>query len=184
MPETLHEIASRVKELREISNVSTETIAQKLKMPQSSYEEFENGRADIPTSKLCEIAQILEVSLAAILTGETPRMNVFTVTRNNKGIPIKRREEYAYHALAQNFVGKKAEPFIVTVSPKPDDDQVPLHSHAGQELCFILQGKLQITIHGNNIVLNEGDCIYFDSNHPHSMKALDNKPAKFIAVII
>ena len=56
MPETLHEIASRVKELREISNVSTETIAQKLQVPKSSYEDYENGRADIPASKLCESA--------------------------------------------------------------------------------------------------------------------------------
>lgn len=184
MPETLHEIASRVKELREISNVSVETFAQKLHMPKSNYEEFENGNADIPTSKLCEIAQILGVSLTAILTGDTPRMNVFTITRHNKGIPIERRKEYAYQALAQNFVGKKAEPFIVTVSPRSDDDHVPLHSHAGQELDFILQGKLEITIRGNNLVLNEGDCIYFDSSHPHGMKALDNKPVKFIAVII
>ena len=34
------------------------------------------------------------------------------------------------------------------------------------------------------IVLNEGDCIFFDSTHRHAMVALNDKPAKFLAVII
>ena len=35
-----------------------------------------------------------------------------------------------------------------------------------------------------SMILEEGDSIYFDSNYLHGMKALDNKPARFLAVIM
>ena len=37
---------------------------------------------------------------------------------------------------------------------------------------------------GKDIILNEGDSLYFDSNKPHGMQALDGKPVKFLAVIM
>ena len=42
----------------------------------------------------------------------------------------------------------------------------------------------KIYIHNNEIVLNEGDSIIFDSNHRHAMIALNDKKAKFLAVIM
>ena len=37
---------------------------------------------------------------------------------------------------------------------------------------------MKIIIDGHEIILNEGDSIYFDSGYNHAMKALNNKPAK------
>ena len=73
--------------------------------------------------------------------------------------------------------------FIVTVDPK--EDAVPsLNTHPGQEFNYVLEGSLKIYIHNNEIVLNEGDSIIFDSNHRHAMIALNDKKAKFLAVIM
>jgi quercetin dioxygenase-like cupin family protein len=41
-----------------------------------------------------------------------------------------------------------------------------------------------LNINGKNLILNEGDSIYFDSSLPHGMKALNEKPVKFLAVIL
>jgi quercetin dioxygenase-like cupin family protein len=43
---------------------------------------------------------------------------------------------------------------------------------------------MAIFLEGHEIVLNEGDSIYFDSSHKHAMKALDNKPVKFLAITV
>jgi quercetin dioxygenase-like cupin family protein len=59
-----------------------------------------------------------------------------------------------------------------------------LNTHSGQEFNLVLEGALQLRIAGNDIVLNEGDSIYFDATKPHGMKALNGNNARFLAVII
>ena len=96
---------------------------------------------------------------------------------------VERREAYKYQNLAANFIHKKAEPFLVTVEPKPSEGNVSKNSHPGQEFNYILEGRMKYYIHENEIVLEEGDSIFFDSNYPHAMESLDGKPARFLAII-
>ena len=118
-----------------------------------------------------------------ILTGEETRMTYFDVTRADKGFAVDRRKEYKYENLCKKFVHKKAEMFIVTVDPK--EDAIPsLNSHAGQEFNYILEGTVKIFIKDNEIILNEGDSIFFDATCEHAMIALNDEKAKFLAVIM
>jgi quercetin dioxygenase-like cupin family protein len=87
-----------------------------------------------------------------------------------------------YQALACTFRGRKAEPFIVVVEPD-GKDKINFNSHHGQEFNYVLEGKLMIVIDRKELILEEGDSIYFDSTLPHGMKALDGKSAKFLAII-
>jgi quercetin dioxygenase-like cupin family protein len=41
-----------------------------------------------------------------------------------------------------------------------------------------------LEIDGKEIVLEEGDSIYFDATKPHGMKALNNEKARFLAIIL
>ncbi|NLI62491.1 MAG: helix-turn-helix transcriptional regulator [Methanosarcinaceae archaeon] len=176
------EIARRIKEMRELSDITQEEIAEKLDISLDRYIRIESGEDEISASNLIEIADILGVDLTLLLTGEEPRMNIFTVTRSGKGVVVERRKQYKYENLAEKFIHKRVEPFFVIADPK--DEEPTLHAHPGQEFNYILMGSLKLYIHGNEIILNEGDSIYFDSSYPHGMKALNGKPAKFLAIII
>ena len=177
------DIGNRIRELRELSDIAVKEIAEKLNIKEETYIQYENGEIDIPASFLYELAHIFKVDLGLLLTGEESRMSIFDVTRANKGISVDRSKEYTHENLCSNFIHKQAETFLVTVDPKKNP--VPsLNSHPGQEFNFVLEGSLKIYIHNNEIVLNEGDCIFFDSAHRHAMVALNDKPAKFLAVII
>lgn len=184
MQQEMKEISARVKELRELSDVSVKELADQLGVTEEYLASYEAGQEDISASKLYEIAQILHVDLALLLTGDSPKMNVFTVTRGGNGVAVDRRKQYKYQALAANFANKKTEPFLVTIPSKGDDAEVSLNSHPGQEFDYVLEGTLKIVIHGNVIILNAGDCIYYDSNNPHGMAAIGDTPAKIIALIM
>jgi quercetin dioxygenase-like cupin family protein len=43
---------------------------------------------------------------------------------------------------------------------------------------------LLVNLAGKEIILNPGDSLYFDSLQPHGMRALDGKPARFLAAIM
>mgnify|MGYP005850446519 CR=1 FL=1 len=184
MKEKIKEIAARVSELREISDISLEEMAEYLNLDVDDYQDYESGEKDIPASVLYEIAHKFKVDMGLLLTGEETRMHIFTVTRKDKGVEVERRKQYKYENLAEKFIHKKAETFLVTVEPKDDGKKPSKNSHPGQEFDYILEGTLKIYIHHNEIILNEGDSIFFDSSYEHAMEALNDKPAKFLAVIM
>lgn len=177
------DIGQRIKELRELSDIEIKEMAEKLDIDEETYIQYENGEIDIPASFLYEIANNFQVDLGLLLTGEESRMSIFDLTRKDKGISVNRRKEYKYENLCEKFIHKKAEMFIVTVDPK--EDTIPsLNAHPGQEFNYILEGSLKLYIHNNEIILNEGDSVFFDSTHRHAMVALNDKKAKFLAAIM
>jgi len=182
MKEKTKEIGARIKELRELSNITIEEMADHLGVPKETYEKYETGEEDIPASILFEVAHKLGVDMGLLLTGEEARMHIFTVTRKGKGVKVERRKQYKYESLAEKFIHKKAEPFIVTVEPR--EDKPEMNSHPGQEFNYILEGSIRFYIHDNEIILNEGDSIFFDSSYPHAMEALHGKRARFLAIIM
>lgn len=184
MQEKIIEIASRLSELRELSDIGLETMAEKLGISVDTYKQYDSGESDIPASMLLEISQILNVDLGLLLTGEEPRMHIFAVNRKGKGTEVERRADYNYQNLASNFVHKKAEPFIVSVDPRSDAHPPSMNSHPGQEFDYVISGKLKVWIHDNEIILEEGDSIYFDSSFVHAMEAVGDEPAKFLAMVL
>ena len=184
MSEQIRQIAQRIKELREISGISIDTLAKEFNITVEQYMEYESGNVDIPVSFLYQVASKFNVELSVILTGEDPTLQTYALVRKGKGVGVDRRKDYKYENLAFNFKHKKAEPFLVTVEPKPDDVPVSYNSHPGQEFNYVLEGSVKIYINGYELVLNEGDSLFFDSSYPHGMKALNNKKAKFLAVIV
>lgn len=184
MTDQIQLIAARIKELRGISGISAESFAAELKVETELLHSYESGQTDIPVGFLFRIAQRFDLELSALLRGDQPKLHVYSVVRKGKGLNVDRHKQYAYENLAWNFVHKKVEPFIVTVSPHQEGRTPEFNSHPGQEFNFVLEGSLKVIVDGHEIVLNEGDCIYFDSGYAHAMKALNDQEARFLAVII
>jgi mannose-6-phosphate isomerase-like protein (cupin superfamily) len=184
MNEQIKQIAERIKEIREISGISSETMADKLGVPKERYILYEGGDTDIPIGVIFSISELFNVELSVLLGGDNPRLHIYGIVRNGKGLKLERRKQYRYESLAFNFMHKKAEPFMVTIDPNPQDTLMEFNSHPGQEFHYIIKGSMLANIGGHEIVLYEGDSIYFDSGNKHAMKALNNEQVKFIAVVL
>ena len=182
MNEYNKDIGNRIRELRELSDITTKEIAEDLNIKEETYIQYENAEVDIPASFLYELAHIFKVDLGLLLTGEESRMSIFDITRAQKGVSVDRSKEYTHENLCSKFIHKKAETFYVTIDP---ENKTPsLNSHPGQEFNYVLEGTIKLYIHKHEIVLNEGDSIFFDSTYGHALVALNDKPAKILAVII
>ena len=184
MTEQIKQIAERIKGFREIAGISAETLAKELGVPLKIYDSYEIGNVDIPVGFLIKIAHKFDIELSALLSGENPRLHVYSVVRKNKGLNVERRKQYKYENLAYNFIHKKAEPFMVTVEPDTSNNETEYNSHAGQEFNYILEGTLKLIIDTHEIILNEGDCVYFDSGYKHALKAMNNKTVKLLAIVL
>jgi transcriptional regulator with XRE-family HTH domain len=184
MPGQLGQIAERIRELREIGGISLESLAKGIRVSSDTYRGYESGEVDIPIGVLYEVAGFFKIELTELLTGEAPRLHKYSLVRRDRGVEVERRSPYRYQSLAYNFIHKKAEPFLVTVEPSPADREVSLNTHPGQEFNFVLEGRLMLVIDGTELVLEEGDSIFFDSGAAHGMKALGGGRARFLAIIL
>ena len=184
MQEQIQMIAARIKELREITSLSAESLANELHIEPSLLLNYESGTIDIPVGFLYKVAHKFNMELSALLRGDQPKLYVYSVVRKGKGLNVDRRRQYKYENLACNFIQKKAEPFIVTVTPDAENLPLEFNSHPGQEFNYVLEGTLMIVVDGHEIILNEGDSLYFDSGYQHAMKALNAQPSRFLAIIV
>jgi len=58
----------------------------------------------------------------------------------------------------------------------------PEHQHDEKEIIVIFSGSAMMTIKGEKTILHEGDCMMFESNVPHSGRALED--VWFIAITV
>lgn len=184
MNDQIKQIAERLRGLRDVLELTSEDIARDCDISAEEYRLAETGDYDISVSMLQKIARAYNVALDALMFGEEPRMSSYFVTRSGKGISIERTKAYKYQSLASGFMNRAVDPFIVTVEPKDADQPIHYNSHNGQEFNLVIEGRMLISIEGKDIILNEGDSIYFNSKLPHGMKALDGKTVRFLAVIM
>ena len=178
----MKEIAERLRGLRDSVDLNTAEMAAQTGIEQATYETYETGNVDIPMSYICQVAKTFNVDTSIILSGTETHAESYFVTRKGLGISVERSKAYKYRDLAGGFKNAKATPFLVTV--EPNNEPIHLNSHPGQEFNLIEKGTLLLQVDGKDIILEEGDSIYFDATKPHGMKALNNEKARFLAIIL
>ena len=173
-------IPIRIKELREILEISALDMAKDIDISFETYNKYESGELDIPISVLYTVASRLGTDVTVLMTGEEARMDSAAVCRSGKGVQIERYPGYEFSSLAYNFKHRTMEPLLVTLdSARPPAAQV---SHSGQEFNYVVQGQVKITVAKTDHVLSPGDSIYFDARLPHAQSAV-NGTAQFLTII-
>lgn len=183
MDEQLKQIGERLRGLRDVLDIEPQEVADLCGITLEHYLQMESGEGELSVANLQKIAKEYGVELNVLLFGEEPHMSTYFLTRKGQGLSVERRKAYHYESLASGFRGRKADPFIVTVEPKPEDTPRESNSHPGQEFNMVLEGSLELTIGQKTLILEEGDSIYFDATQPHGMRALNGKNVKFFAII-
>lgn len=182
MSEEMKQIAARIRELREIFGLTEEEMAKEIGVGLNEYLEYEEKGENIPISALYHMSQKFGVDMTEILTGKAARLNTYEICRRGHGRTIDRYPGYMFESLSPMFAHKVMEPLLVTLFPS--DTQAAMVTHKGQEFNLVLEGTIIVTYDGVELELNEGDAIYFDPTHPHGQKAVGDKKARFLTVII
>ncbi len=184
--EQLMEIASRIKEMREIMGWSISEMAEKTEVSQEQYSIFESAEADIPFSFIHKCAVSFDVELTELLEGHSARLSSYTVTRKGKGQKTAKEDGIDIANLAPKFKDKLAEPYWVKYeySASQQNKPIQLTTHSGQEFDLILSGSLKVQIGEHTEVLREGDSIFYNSSTPHGMIAVDGEDCVFCAVVL
>jgi len=177
------EIGQRIKRLRIERGLSLVDVAGATGFTKGYLSKVENSKKAPPVSTLLRLAKALGVHISAIFSEEETKTTITLVKKGERTTMARNGTAfgYSYEPLAHQFPQRHMDPYILTLPVKPRKNAV--FQHKGEEILMVLDGAMRFTYGDKEILVEEGDCIYFDSNTPHYGLADGSKPAKCFMVI-
>ena len=182
----IQEMAGRIKELREIAGFSSAEMAEKTDTTEEEYIACENGQSDLHFAFLYRCALAFGVDVTDLIEGQSPKLRTYTLTRSGAGQKIEQAHEMIYYNMASSFQNRIADPLFVVnkYSDRAFHSDIELTTHFGQECDLIIKGSMKVQVGEHTEILNEGDCIYYDSSIPHGMVAAGGEDCLFYAIVL
>ena len=175
-------IPKRIRQLRLERSLTQKALAEAIGVTKGYISRMENADSAPPVGKLIAMAQAMGVGLNAFFEAEDPDIYI-SITRKKERPPVARDHmaESTYEHLALNFPERAFESYIIK-TPGPSE-RSQLNQHKGQELLFILKGKIEFSINGNDFILEEGDSVHFNASYPHNGACISDEGAEIIGIV-
>ena len=182
----LMEVAARIREMREIFDLTVAEMAEKTEVSVEEYKLYETGKLDFPFTFIHKCSLAFGIGITDLLEGTSAHLSSYTVTRKGQGQETAKEDGIRIQNLAPLFRKKIAEPYWVKYEFNEELQEKPIHltKHSGQEFDFVMKGQLKVQIGDNVEYLNEGDSIYYNSSTPHGMIAVGGQDCLFVAVVL
>ena len=182
----IQEMARRIRELREITGLSVEEMANRTNLSVEEYLEHEAGNRNLSIAFLYRCTLSFGVDMGDLLEGRSPKLQTYALTRKGEGQRIEEAHHMVGFNLAAGFRNRIALPLYMELAYRPgaEYEDIELVTHEGQECDIVIRGHMRIQIGEKTEVLHAGDCIYYDSSIPHGMIAVDGEDCAFYAVVL
>ncbi|MBQ6947371.1 MAG: helix-turn-helix transcriptional regulator, partial [Clostridia bacterium] len=109
----LFEVASRIREMREIVGFSEIEMAAKTEVTVDEYTKYEKGEMDFPFSFIHKCSLAFGIGITDLLEGKSALLSSYTITRKGEGQQTAKENGIEIHNLAPMFRNKIAEPHWV-----------------------------------------------------------------------
>jgi transcriptional regulator with XRE-family HTH domain len=177
------QIGAVISRMRKERSITLQTLAMRSGLTKGYLSKIENGYKSPPVSTLSRIAQALGATLSDFF--DHPKIpHSFAIVRRDERKPITRpgaSSVYQYAAIAHSYGRKIMEPFVITFPPHSRSKSMMIHQ--GEEMLYVLKGRMRF-VHGEKeYVCEEGDCLYFDSSIPHRGECLGNEETQVLMVM-
>ena len=109
----LREMANRIRELREVSGLTLEEVAQRTGLSVEEYIQCESGNRNLSIAFLYRCALIFRVDMADLVEGKSPKLRSYDLTRKGEGQRIEEAHHMVGYNLAADFRNRIALPLYM-----------------------------------------------------------------------
>jgi transcriptional regulator with XRE-family HTH domain/KaiC/GvpD/RAD55 family RecA-like ATPase len=180
------DLGLRLKEFRTRRGLSQTELAKLVGVTPSTISQVESNIIYPSLPALLKMAEVLAVELSSFFK-ESIDMSNRMIFHSGEAVDMKlpnlpRGNVYAKLLIPVDFK-PKAEPYLLEIPPKKT---LPSHFfiHKGEEIGYLLSGKLQLKMEKSVHNIRSGDIIYFTSEMPSQWKNPGPGPAKLLWIKI
>jgi transcriptional regulator with XRE-family HTH domain len=178
-------IGARIRDQRKARRITLENLAKKTGFTRGYLSKIENSRKVPPIGSLARIAQALDLEIGLFFqTNALDQVDErVSLVRANERKHVSRGGStfgYNYESVAHRKLHKHMEPFIFTYPANLSRDV--WFEHEGEEIVFVLSGRVEFEAGGDRFILEPGDTLYLESEVPHRARSLGGEAKAFVVI--
>ncbi|MBS4913094.1 MAG: helix-turn-helix domain-containing protein [Veillonella sp.] len=177
-----YNLGLRIQSIRQKQNLTLKEVADKANITSSMLSQLERGKANPSVETLRKVASALEVPLFAFFAQDNivPTSHVIRKNEHKKVtfLPAK-QVEYTILSPQKNTEIELALMEIYPISQSIDKAM----SHVGEEIAYVLEGTVDLTLGSETISLNTGDSVHIPASTVHKWVNNSNNIVKVIFAI-
>jgi len=181
-----YEIGAKLKKLRLAKKMTLQALANEIGFSPALISQIENNNVSPPIATLSKLAKFFEIKMSSLFTegNEEPRFEIIRKDNRKVVSRVISREGtnhgYSYESFSFKKQDKKMEPFLITLHENMRDANT--YNHEGESFLFVLEGNFDLLLDDRQIMLDEGDSVYFDTSMEHRFRSMDGSQVKVLEV--
>jgi transcriptional regulator with XRE-family HTH domain len=180
-----YRIGEKIRALRQKKELGLVQLGAHTGLSAGMLSKIERGQMVPTLPTLLRIALVFGVGLEHFFTDNRERPEIAVVRRSERlrlpDRPGAQPPAYLFESLDFPVTDRRMEAYYAKF-PTPSEPSEP-HQHAGAELIYVLKGRLAVNVGGDDVLLDEGDAMYFDSGVPHSYRREGRTACTAIVVV-
>lgn len=126
------------------------------------------------------ISGALGISVEMLFGHKDEEGDPVTIVRSHEGAG---KDPEAYLSLVAGLhPDQTMRAFVVRPANQSGRGRTTSH-HDGEEILYVLKGKIELQVGRNVELLGTGDCVHFNSSIPHKLTSVGSVPASALVVI-
>jgi transcriptional regulator with XRE-family HTH domain len=166
-------IGERVRALRLKKKMGLVELGKHTGLSPAMLSKIERGRLFPTLPTLLRVALVFSVGLEWFFRADSERSHVAIVRRAERrrfpNVPGAKEPAYWFESLDFAATERRFNAYLAEFEATADD-AVATHSHDGDELLYVLAGKLALHVRNEEHVLEAGDSAYFDATIAHGYR--------------
>jgi transcriptional regulator with XRE-family HTH domain len=181
-----YNIVTKLKKLRLAKKLTLQSLAREIGFSPALISQIENNNVSPPIATLSKLAKFFNVKMSSffIENDEEPRFEIIRKDNRKTVSRVISREGkdhgYFFESFSFKKQDKKMEPFLITLNEKMQDDNT--YSHEGESFLFVLNGTFGLLLDDRQIILEEGDSVYFNTSLEHRFHSKDGSKVRVLEV--
>jgi len=166
--ELIGRIGKRIKALRKIRGLTLQVLSERAHITKGLLSKIENSRTIPSLPVFLQIVNGLEVSTPEFFEDLklVQGKNYLLIRKKDyESIQKEERPGFNYHAiLSQNLQATTMEAVLLHLQPKTQSQPTTTD---GFEFKYVISGRCLYRVEDEELLLEEGDSLYFDATRPH-----------------
>ncbi len=148
---------------------------------------IERGEAGASIANLIAVSTTLGLSLRDLFgeggdaAGPTQPYAISRRAERRGNLPVQAKG-YTYHHLSDELAEPRISAFLLEF-PVGTQQDVVLQSHDGEEILFLLEGRIEFQIGADRFTLEAGDSVHFQAEQPHMGRNIGRVPARMLMTV-
>ena len=165
-------IGERIKNLRELSNLTQEELAERAGLTKGFISQIERDLTSISLDSFLQILEAMDENISDFFRESSAEKIVY---RETDRVAIEKEKIQRFELLVPGSTNRRLEPILLTlrkgqVTPRE-------RPHEGEEFGFVLRGKVTLRFGKEALKLKRGECFYLSAEKEHWLQNTSSKEA-------